>query len=152
MYVQTLSVEARSCNHYCSGKTMSITYCEYVFVALGIQHAMRMHHTAICGLPRSKIFFHIIPKKSLKKNVLFSLQLLSGTFRILRRIKWDVIQNVYWSSCKVPVILDRVYLNLNFLGSFSKNNRMSNLMKIRPAGSSCFMRTDGRDEANSHFS
>jgi len=30
----------------------------------------------------------------------FSLQLLSETFFILRRIKRDVIMNVYWSSCK----------------------------------------------------
>jgi hypothetical protein len=34
--------EARSCNHCCSGKAMSITYSESMSVALGIQHAMRM--------------------------------------------------------------------------------------------------------------
>jgi len=39
---------------------MSITYCECVFIALGIQHAMRMRHIVICGLPYSTIFFHII--------------------------------------------------------------------------------------------
>ena len=36
--------EARLCNHCCSGKAVSITYSECVFVALVIQHAMRTRH------------------------------------------------------------------------------------------------------------
>ena len=41
-------------------KTISIKYCECVFAALGMQHAMRMRRIAICVLPRSTTFFHII--------------------------------------------------------------------------------------------
>ena len=37
-------LDARSCNHCCSGKAISITYPEYGFVALDVQHAIRMHH------------------------------------------------------------------------------------------------------------
>jgi len=55
----TCDIEARSCNRCCSGKS-SITYCECVFVALGIQHAMRMSHIVICCLSGSTMFYHII--------------------------------------------------------------------------------------------
>ena len=41
-------------------KAISITYSESVFVALGIQNAMRVLHIVICGLSGSKIFFYII--------------------------------------------------------------------------------------------
>jgi hypothetical protein len=40
-------------------KVMIITQLACVFVTLDIQHAMRMCHTLICGLPHSP-FFHII--------------------------------------------------------------------------------------------
>jgi hypothetical protein len=54
------SIEARSCKHCCSGKTISITYSECVFVALGTQNAMRMRYIVICGLSGTTVFVHII--------------------------------------------------------------------------------------------
>jgi hypothetical protein len=39
------NIEARLCNHCCSGKAMSTTYSECVFVGLGIQHAIPMRRT-----------------------------------------------------------------------------------------------------------
>jgi len=53
------NIEARSCYQCCCGKAISITYSEFVFVALRIQHAMRVRRIVICGLPRSTVFFHI---------------------------------------------------------------------------------------------
>jgi len=50
--------EARSCS--CSGKATCIACTEFVFVALGIQHAMRMHRIVICSLSGCTIFFHFI--------------------------------------------------------------------------------------------
>jgi hypothetical protein len=39
---------------------MSVCVCVYVCVALVIQHAMRMCHIVICGLPGTTLLFHII--------------------------------------------------------------------------------------------
>jgi hypothetical protein len=45
-------------------------------------------------------------------------------------------------------------MNLNFLGGFSKNTKISEFIKIRPVGAELFhadRRTEGHDEANSRF-
>jgi RNase P/RNase MRP subunit POP5 len=45
------------CSHIVAVKEQ---YSERVFVALCIQHAMRMSHIIICGLKVCTVFFHII--------------------------------------------------------------------------------------------
>jgi hypothetical protein len=41
-----------------------------MFVALGIQHAMRMRHTAICVLSGYTFFFHTISNSTILKKVI----------------------------------------------------------------------------------
>ena len=81
------------------------TFRKCVFVALGIQQAMRTLHTVICDLSGSIIFYHIISSMArfggggllkLKHVFWFSVQLLYETFLILRRTEWDRIKNIYW--------------------------------------------------------
>ena len=135
-----------------------------VFIALVTQHATRMRHIANCGLPRSAVFsphylingtFFGKMSSNTKCVFWFSLQRLSETFLILRRNDRYMIENVYRSSCTVPVIHNRSQWNLNFLYRFSKYSQISNFMKILPVEAESFHpsgRTEGHDEAVSRFS
>jgi hypothetical protein len=107
-----------------------------------MQHAMRMRHIVICGLSRSTIFFYITSQTALfsKKNLLntkcmfwVSLQLLSETILILRRIELDSRHILEKSS------------NIKFLENKSSGSRVV----------ACGMtegRTDTHDGANSRYS
>jgi len=69
-------------------------------------------------------------------RVLFSIKLLFETFLILQRIQLYII-NVYWYSCKVPLLL--LYLkNLYFIDRFSKNNQILKFHEIIPVGAELF--------------
>jgi hypothetical protein len=52
--------EGRSCDHFRSGKAITITYSKSVNVALGVHDAMPMRHIIVYDLPRSTIVSHII--------------------------------------------------------------------------------------------
>jgi hypothetical protein len=88
-----------------------------VFVAFVIQHEDSMRRiilsfVAFPELQYSATLSHKRPdfrKKLLNTKCVFgfSIQFLSQTFLILRRIERDTIKNVYWSLCEVLVILVR---------------------------------------------
>ena len=91
-----------------------------MFVAVVMKHEMRMRHIVVLACPAVH-YFPTLPHKSLDflkrrklrnmKCVLrFSLQIVpEETFFVLRRTGRDMITNIYWSSCKVLVILVRFY-------------------------------------------
>ena len=51
--------ESRSREHCFRGKTVGVTYSEFVSVALVIQLDMRMRLIVNCGLPGFPVFLHI---------------------------------------------------------------------------------------------
>jgi len=101
------------------------------------------------------IFPHCLINVRIKKRVfeykglvLFSLQIFSETFLILRRIEGDFIINIIRYSCNTPLFL----LDLNEIFILSTDFRKywsKNLMKILPIG--VVLLADGYDEVNNHF-
>jgi len=125
-----------------------------MFVALGIQHAMRMCHTVICCLPNTTIFFHIISYTRFrgeknywaKKNACFDffLQIPTEMFLILKRTDRDVIKNVSGPHVTYPLILSNLsetYSNIKFHENSCNWSRVgTHIWSDR--------RREGHDEAN----
>jgi len=80
-----------------------------MFLALGNQHAMCMWPVQLYSIFFSRYLTKgTIFEKKFKIYVLYSLQISSETFLILRRTERDTMKNVYYFSCKVPLILVRL--------------------------------------------
>jgi hypothetical protein len=106
-----------------------------VFVNLIIQHAKHMRSIILSSVaclapPYCPTLSHkqcnFLNKVTINCVFWSSLQLLSETYLILRRIQRDVI-NVHRHSCKVSVILVRFKWNFNFVHRFSINTWVSKL-------------------------
>ena len=134
----------------CSGKAISITYSECVFVAVHFH----LWPAWLYGIyPHYFINGTISEEKLLNIKCAFwlSLQLLSETLLILRINVWDVIKNVYWCSCEVPLYLSDFNETWTFLTDVLKILKYQISWKSIQCKPSCCMWTDTHDEANSHF-
>jgi len=70
------NTEARSCNHCCSGKATCIAYFECVFVALFIQHAIRMPHVILSSVvcPSVQFLFTLPHKRKIFQNNILNIK------------------------------------------------------------------------------
>ena len=118
-YMYKRNNEARSCNHCCSGTTISITHCACV---CSLSYPACNAHVPYCHLLSARIYsifpHGLINCTIFEKKINFEYKLcllilstnLSETFLILRRTELNTIKNVCWSSCEIPVILSDLNL------------------------------------------
>ena len=103
-------------NHCCHEKVISFIYLECVFsLSYPACSVHVLYHIVICGLSVCTMFSTLSHKQhDFLRHVIghktcmfwFSLQLLCGTFLILRIIQWGGIKNVTNSSVKHPLLSD----------------------------------------------
>ena len=125
MYVQS-NTEARSLNHCCRGKALSIIPSEFVFVAFVTQHAKSMRRIIFSSVACPAIpYFSALSHKRYnfrkKKKIEYQtcVLLFSTTFPekflILRRFQTDFIINIHSTARNVMLFLGGQILTLILL-------------------------------------
>jgi hypothetical protein len=87
-------------------------------------------------------FPHYLIDVTIKKKIIehkmwvlkFPLPLFSEKSFMLLRKEREIINNVYCSSNKVPIIIVRIFKKFNFFHSCSKNPQILNCTKVLPIG------------------
>ena len=135
--VRKRNTKAPSCHHFCSGKAISMTHSDTVFVALCIQDAMRVHQLVICGLYVFPFYLKTIQfsKKEIsywtwKLCFVLSINVVRNVSHS-KGIERDVFETVCRSSSKMQIALYSCHWI--FSRGFRKNTQISNFIKIRPA-------------------
>ena len=108
MYVQR-DTEVRWCNHCHSGKAISITYSECVFLDLGIQHATRIRLIILSSVACLALqYFSILPHSGkIKKKKLFNIQCLLSIFSTTS------VWNIPHSKKKMSEIWSKMYIGFH---------------------------------------
>jgi len=127
--------DAPSRYHFCKGRTVSITYSECVFVALVIQHSMRMRLIILSSVNCLALQYfsslrHIRRdfRGGGRGNFEYEKCVLifcTSFFHNISHSRPNYAKCVYRSSCKVPVIVLLYYCIIVFLYYFNETKLFS---------------------------